>query len=1096
MVVSVTGNGTYTANLHSLKDGSITSALAFTDPENNPVAATGNTVTLDTDKTQVATLVVADTADHVINNTESTAVSFTVGGLDEAGTGTVTFSDGVNPNVVVSVTGNGTYTANLHSLKDGSITSALAFTDPENNTAAATGNTVTLDTDKTQVATLSVDDTADHIINNTESTAVSFTVGGLDEAGTGTVTFSDGVNPNVVVSVTGNGTYTANLHSLKDGSITSALAFTDPENNPAAATGNTVTLDTDKAQVATLVVADTADHIINNTESTAVSFTVGGLDEAGTGTVTFSDGVNPNVVVSVTGNGTYTANLHSLKDGSITSALAFTDPENNTAAATGNTVTLDTDKTQVATLSVNDTADHVINNTESTAVSFTVGGLDEVGTGTVTFSDGVNPNVVVSVTGNGTYTANLSSLNNGSITSALSFTDSEGNPANAAGNSVLLEKNEVPDLAGTLSGLTAGNAVEAQTVTVATLTDGGPSVIGDSNITYSWQVFRNGAWYEEGNQRNFTPSAADFGDQLRVVINYAEQSPESGTDFVILSAGTVQEEPNTGSPGAYAEATSGGNWKTASTWTTNSIPTAATNVEVEVTTGSQGVQVQGLDTDSAKSLNIIGSGALLKDSGTLSVSGALTVINGGELDLNANGTILNAGSITGTITGSANATVQGSASSNVVGPSGTGPWTEIISTATIIESGTKTISGWLAIDSAAILTLTGGGTQAENILFANNFPDNHLDSGTLIVSSGTTFSGTVYGFTAGGGFSDVIDLQGVDFNSGHFTESYNSTTGVLTVNDGTNNATIHFSSFSGAFQFNSDGSHGTLITDPPADSGKATIGSVGLTLSTGVDNIVFVGGTNQVVGTNATANNGDVIHGGTGTDTLTIDTGNGSHNYTFGDGKHADIGITNFENLTLTDPNATSGDAVTVTFDASFQNNGALTVDGSALTHLNGANLTIDAHLATSDSFAIIGSAGADTLIGGSNGNNTITGGGGGDTLTGGGANDTFVFKAITDSQPGAGHFDTITDFTHNSDHIDFAAINGLNSTVQAVSFNSLTAAPANIAAHTIDIVTSGGNKVIYANSTAASETLANASMEIHLTGVTNVASTDFILHH
>ena len=162
---------------------------------------------------------------------------------------------------------------------------------------------------------------------------------------------------------------------------------------------------------------------------------------------------------------------------------------------------------------------------------------------------------------------------------------------------------------------------------------------------------------------------------------------------------------------------------------------------------------------------------------------------------------------------------------------------------------------------------------------------------------------------------------------------------------------------------------------------------------------------------------------------------------------------------------------------------------------MNGTNLTVDAHLAASDSFVIIGSASADTLIGGSNGNNTITGGGGGDTLTGNGANDTFVYKFTTDSQPGAGHFDTITNFTHTSDHFDFSAISGLNSTVQGVTFNSLTAAPDSLAAHTIDIVTSGGNTVIYANASGATETLAHVDMEIHVNNATNVHSTDFILH-
>ena len=414
---------------------------------------------------------------------------------------------------------------------------------------------------------------------------------------------------------------------------------------------------------------------------------------------------------------------------------------------------------------MNETADHVINATEAKTVSFTVGGLDDSGTGTVTFSNGTH-HVAVAVTGNGSYSVDLSSLNDGNITSSLSFTDGVGNSAAASGNTVALEKDN--DLLGTLSGRTGGNAVEAQTVTVATLSDGGASVISQSsNITYSWQVFRSGVWYQEGNQQSFTPSAADFGDQLRVVITYAEQFPEVGTETLILSAGTVQEE----SAGAYAEATSGGNWKTSSTWTTNSIPTSSTNVEVEVNSGSQGVQVQGADTDNARSLNINGSGALVKDSGTLVISGALTVLNGGNLSLNANGAILHAGSITGTITAGNNVTIEGSSGSTIVGPSGTGPWAEIITTATISESSAHTINGWLAIDSGATLTLTGG-TQAENILFANNFPDNHLYSGTLVIDVATAFTGTVYGFTAGSGYSDVIDLLGVNYNSTTFTHLF------------------------------------------------------------------------------------------------------------------------------------------------------------------------------------------------------------------------------------------------------------------------------------------------------------------------------------
>ena len=379
------------------------------------------------------------------------------------------------------------------------------------------------------------------------------------------------------------------------------------------------------------------------------------------------------------------------------------------------------------------------------------------------------------------------------------------------------------------------------------------------------------------------------------------------------------------------------------------------------------------------------------------------------------------------------------------------------------------------------------------------FPTTAGAYGTLVIDHAAGYTGTISNFTGTTTQSDAIDLKDIAFDSGlSFTYNDNSganTGGTLTISESGHVVdTVAFANgdYSAAnFTLLSDGHGGTLIADPPS---SATTGGAA-TLTTGIDTLTFDNGAHQVSGTDQTVNNGDKLTGGTGANTLTIDSGNGNHNYTFGDGNHADIGLTNFTKLALTDAHATSDDAVAVTFDSSFHNNGTLTVDGSALTHLNGANLTIDAHLAASDSFVIIGSASADTLIGGSNGNNTITGGGGGDTLTGNGANDTFVYKFTTDSQPGAGHFDTITNFTHTLDHFDFSAISGLNSAVQGVTFNSLTAAPDSLAAHTIDIVTSGDNTVVYANASGATETLAHVDMEIHVNNATNVHSGDFILH-
>ncbi len=112
-----------------------------------------------------------------------------------------------------------------------------------------------------------------------------------------------------------------------------------------------------------------------------------------------------------------------------------------------------------------------------------------------------------------------------------------------------------------------------------------------------------------------------------------------------------------------------------------------------------------------------------------------------------------------------------------------------------------------------------------------------------------------------------------------------------------------------------------------------------------------------------------------------------------------------------------------------------------------------------------------------------------GATLTGGSGNDTFVFKAVTDSQPGTGHFDTITDFTHSSDHIDLTAIAG------ATNVQGAVAAANTVAANGISwFVDNAHNEtVLYVNTTAAAN---HVDMEIHLTGTNiNLTGAD-ILHH
>src|SRR5207249_1238155 len=123
-----------------------------------------------------ASLVVSDTADHVINNAEKTSIAQTIAGHDAdvttGGSATVTFTSSGGGTKTVAAS-NATTTVDLSSLPDGAITTSLSITDAAGNTKIVSGNSFTLDTtaDAGTAASLVVSDTADHAINNAEKTS-------------------------------------------------------------------------------------------------------------------------------------------------------------------------------------------------------------------------------------------------------------------------------------------------------------------------------------------------------------------------------------------------------------------------------------------------------------------------------------------------------------------------------------------------------------------------------------------------------------------------------------------------------------------------------------------------------------------------------------------------------------------------------------------------------------------------------------------------------------------------------------------------------------------------------------------------------------
>ena len=168
--------------------------------------------------------------------------------------------------------------------------------------------------------------------------------------------------------------------------------------------------------------------------------------------------------------------------------------------------------------------------------------------------------------------------------------------------------------------------------------------------------------------------------------------------------------------------------------------------------------------------------------------------------------------------------------------------------------------------------------------------------------------------------------------------------------------------------------------------------------------------------------------------------------------------------------------------------------------HLYGANASdLAGHGGRTAGVLQLGSAAADSLEGSTAGD-ILQGGAGADTLTGAAGADRFVYRAAADS--GAAAPDTITDFQHGVDQIDFSAIAGRDAAGgighfqgQLTGVGDLTLNP-----HSVAFLETAGNTLVLANTTDVAEVIREtdthlADMKIVLLGTQlGLAGSDFDL--
>ena len=234
----------------------------------------------------------------------------------------------------------------------------------------------------------------------------------------------------------------------------------------------------------------------------------------------------------------------------------------------------------------------------------------------------------------------------------------------------------------------------------------------------------------------------------------------------------------------------------------------------------------------------ISDNVILQGGGDIVMSGGEIVGSGSTSTLtNADNTISGYGQI-GTADGNLTLINDGTINADVSGYALTIDTGHTITNAGVLEASG---GGILIVDDPVSGTgsaLIAGGTLVFEASSAVNVTFDHDGSvpayGELVLGDASGFSGQICGFcgsTTEPGQSDAIDLVGFSYGSTSYSETSLNGNLVLTATDGSAVAVLIFDNFGGALQFASDGSGGTMITDPSVSSAITVDGSISLSKS-------------------------------------------------------------------------------------------------------------------------------------------------------------------------------------------------------------------------------------------------------------------------
>lgn len=392
-------------------------------------------------------------------------------------------------------------------------------------------------------------------------------------------------------------------------------------------------------------------------------------------------------------------------------------------------------------------------------------------------------------------------------------------------------------------------------------------------------------------------------------------------------------------------------------------------------------------------------------------------------------------------------------------------------------------------------TVTNTGTVTGSVFLGNG--NNVLDSsnghinGTITAGAGkdTILAGSENNTISGGGGADTIDGGGgvntVDYTSNTRGVYIDLGNGIARGGDAAGDHLTHIQNVTGTAKADTligdagDNVLNGLLGNDFIDGGNGNDKLIMLaqghaTLNGGAGNDILEFDNVDPVDFGPTFTTTDKVNGGSGFDTLVL---SGGASITLGNST-----VVAVENIQMLD-----ADYKLTTADATVAAGQTLQVDATALTSAHVLNF--DGSLETDGKFIIEGGEGDDRLTGGA-GADRIEGGAGHDIVDGGGGIDTFVFSELVDS-PTATEHDTIHSFVDGTDKIDLSAIDADANIVGDQAFTYIGAGAFSHHAaqlQAVQVSTDATKIKVDVNGDA------NADFQVVLTGIHNLAPTDFIL--